>query len=103
MALSAYEAEVSLAVRISKLDAKTASLLTSNTNVNLEDENMDIDTRLISFGFEYVDATREISSRLGSESDPSDGELFTLSLRVSIDCKTYYSRPLRCSRPPARA
>ena len=102
MTLSAYEAEVSLAVRISKSDVKTASPLISNTNVDLEDENMDVDTTLISFGFEYVDATRKVSSRLRSESDSSDGELFTLSLHVSIDRKTYYSRPLRCSKPPPR-
>jgi hypothetical protein len=79
MALSAYEPEVSLAIRISKLDAKIASPVISNTaNANSEDENMDIDTTLMSFGFEYVDATREVSSRVRSESDSPDGKLFTL-------------------------
>ena len=103
MALSAYEPEVSLAVRISKLGSKIASPVLSNTaNVNPEDENMDIDTMLISFGFEYVDATR-VSSRVRSESDSPDGELLTLSSRVSTKRKAHYSRPLRCSKPSARA
>lgn len=103
MALSAYEPEVSLAVRISKLGAKTTSPVISNTsNVNSEDENMDIDTILMSFGFEYVDATR-VTSRVRSESDSPDGKLFAFSFRVSIECKTHYSRPLRCSKPSTRA
>ncbi|KIM40849.1 hypothetical protein M413DRAFT_445631 [Hebeloma cylindrosporum] len=67
IAASGYEPEVSLAVRISK---KAASPDTAD--VKSEDENMDIDTTLISFGFEYVDATREASSRVRSESDSPD-------------------------------
>jgi len=90
MAMTAYEPEVSLAVRISRLDSKAASPIISTTaNVNAsnpEDENMDIDTSLMSFGFEYVDATREVSSRMGSESDSPGGKFFVFYLFLELKC-----------------
>jgi len=53
MKLREYEPEVALAVRIPRVEAET-----KGDKGQDEDENGDIDSMLMSLGFEYVDATR---------------------------------------------
>ncbi|KAF8799000.1 hypothetical protein BYT27DRAFT_6887396 [Phlegmacium glaucopus] len=73
--MGGYEPEVSLAVRIPKSD-ETAGLVEDNSETQREN-NTDIDTILISYGFEYIDATGDVPLRRtgddGSELLPTDG------------------------------
>ena len=54
MKLQEYEPEVALAVRI------PCTHSSAETEDEGEDENTDIDSMLLSYGFEYVDATRSV-------------------------------------------
>jgi hypothetical protein len=69
------EPEVSLAVRIPKCD-ETAGLVEDHSETEREN-NTDIDTVLLSYGFEYIDATGEVPSRrtgkVEDELHPTDG------------------------------
>jgi hypothetical protein len=81
MAQGGYEPEVCLAVRIPKPTAPAAVLSGNQPNVDettvVDDGNTDIDSTLMSFGFEYVDATRELISPKDRDPDTADdGELF---------------------------
>lgn len=79
MAQGGYEPEVCLAVRIPKPTPPTV-LSGNRPNVDettiADDGNTDIDSTLMSFGFEYVDATRELISPKDRDPDTADdGEL----------------------------
>ncbi|KAF8965135.1 hypothetical protein BDZ97DRAFT_1813831 [Flammula alnicola] len=56
-----------------------------------EDEDADIDTTLMSFGFEYVDATRESLEAKPARTDTADGAyLFFLPSFFSFVCRPLY-------------
>jgi hypothetical protein len=59
--MGGYEPEVSLAVRISKSE-ETAGLVEDHNETERQN-NTDIDTVLMSYGFEYIDATGEVPLR----------------------------------------
>ena len=73
--MGGYEPEVSLAVRIPKSD-ETAGLVEDHSETEREN-NTDIDTALLSYGFEYIDATGEVPPRRTGEVEdelhPTDG------------------------------
>jgi hypothetical protein len=59
--MGGYEPEVCLAVRIPKSD-ETTGLVEDHSEMEGE-SNADIDTVLMSYGFEYVDATVQVPLR----------------------------------------
>ena len=73
--MDGYEPEVALAVRIPK-SSETAGLVEDHSETQKE-SNTDVDTNLMSYGFEYIDATGEVPLRRsgddGSEFPPTDG------------------------------
>ena len=79
--MGGYEPEVSLAVRIPKND-ETAGLVEDHSEER--ENNTDIDTALLSYGFEYIDATGEIPLRrtgeIEDELPSADGLQTTQSL-----------------------
>ncbi|KJA17450.1 hypothetical protein HYPSUDRAFT_46397 [Hypholoma sublateritium FD-334 SS-4] len=73
MAAASYEPEVCLAVRIAaaaRADGVPALELDEE-----QDENADIDTTLMSFGFEYVDGTSEAVPRAETGADDVDQDI----------------------------
>ncbi|KAF8177016.1 hypothetical protein BJ912DRAFT_1132827 [Pholiota molesta] len=82
MAQGGYEPEVCLAVRIPKPTAPAAVLSGNQPNVDettvVDDGNTDIDSTLMSFGFEYVDATRELISPKDRDPDTADDDIPSL-------------------------
>lgn len=73
--MGGYEPEVCLAVRIPKSD-ETTGLVEEHSEMERE-SNTDIDTVLMSYGFEYIDATGQVPLRrtgeVGDELSPTDG------------------------------
>lgn len=65
--MGGYEPEVSLAIRIPKCD-ETAGLVEDHNETNRENDT-DIDTVLMSYGFEYIDATGEVPLRRTGEDE----------------------------------
>lgn len=63
--MSGYEPEVCLAVRIPKSD-ETTGLVEDHSETEKE-SNTDIDTVLMSYGFEYIDATGQVPLRQTGE------------------------------------
>lgn len=74
MAVASYEPEVCLAVRI--VGAARADGVPAAEPKEEQDENADIDTTLMSFGFEYVDGTSEAVPRAEGSSDDVDHGAF---------------------------
>ena len=73
--MGGYEPEVSLAVRIPKSDETTG--LVENHSETEGESNTNIDTVLMSYGFEYIDATGQVPLRrtgeVGDELFSTDG------------------------------
>lgn len=61
--MGGYEPEVSLAVRIPKSD-ETTGLVEDHSET---ENNTDIDATLMSYGFEYIDATGQVPLRRTGE------------------------------------
>lgn len=84
--MSGYEPEVSLAVRIPK-SHETTGLVEDNSE---RESNTDIDTILMSYGFEYIDTTGEVPLRrtvdAGDEFRSTEGLYTVKSLR---SCKLW--------------
>jgi len=88
--MGGYEPEVSLAVRIPKSD-ETVGLVEDNSETEKEN-NTDIDTVLMSYGFEYIDATGDVPLRRtrddGNELPSTDGNYSTLAVPLNLFCST---------------
>ena len=84
--MGGYEPEVSLAVRIPKSD-ETAGLVEDNSEAQKEN-NTDTDAILMSYGFEYIDATGKVPLRRtgdgGNELPSADGPPI-IQLVTSLD------------------
>ena len=62
--MGGYEPEVCLAVRIPKSDE---TILVEDHSETEKESNTDIDTVLMSYGFEYIDATGQVPLRQTGE------------------------------------
>ena len=73
--MGGYKPEVCLAVRISKSDETTG--LVEDHGETERESNTDIDTVLMSYGFEYIDATDQVplnrTGEVGDELSSTDG------------------------------
>lgn len=67
-----YEPEVCLAVRLG-IDVAAPSVPTE-TSPPKEEENTEIDSNLLSYGFEYVDASRERTRPRTTELSTADSD-----------------------------
>lgn len=80
MKLGEHEPEVALAVRIPGLSSPvpsspSPSVFVPSKETTDESENGDIDSTLLSYGFEYVDATRSLArDSEGLREFENDGE-----------------------------
>lgn len=103
--LNGQEPEVSLAVRVKSLpDEVPAEPMDAEES---REDNAAIDGFVSGFGFEYIDATRDVADQRGErqykEEDGSDSELL-MFLPLNIQCQSTeppdyrHSKPSSCSR-----
>jgi len=85
MGLQDYEPEVALAVRIPAVNPSTPTTVQKipDASSGANDEAGDIDSTLMGYGFEYVDATRP-SKESRADEDEEDGKYSFRNCAFSI-------------------